>query len=107
MGISAKGSDYERQHKNPANWNGPFYNNPSDPRVLVPKRFAWAGWTFNVAHPLKSLATFVVFTLIVTVPFFGLRSIGFGSILWTTLTLGASIVVISLISYRMAQPPER
>jgi uncharacterized membrane protein len=32
---------------------GPFYNNPDDPRLLVPKPFGpiELGWTVNVAHP--------------------------------------------------------
>jgi uncharacterized membrane protein len=32
-------------------WRGLFYVNPSDPRVIVPKRWG-IGWTFNFARPV-------------------------------------------------------
>jgi uncharacterized membrane protein len=32
-------------------WKGLFYVNPSDPRVVVPKRMG-IGWTFNFARPV-------------------------------------------------------
>jgi len=32
-------------------WKGLFYVNPSDPRVIVPKRMG-IGWTFNFARPV-------------------------------------------------------
>ena len=35
----------------PANW-GLVYRCPEDPRVIVPKRRRWMGWTINFAHPL-------------------------------------------------------
>lgn len=44
----------------PACHRGPFYNNPSDPRLVVPKRYG-LGWTVNLAHP--HARTVVVFTL--------------------------------------------
>ena len=32
-------------------WRGLFYVNPSDPRLVVPKRWG-IGWTFNFARPV-------------------------------------------------------
>jgi len=32
-------------------WKWGFYNNPSDPRIMVPKRIASMGWTINIVHP--------------------------------------------------------
>ena len=34
----------------PANWKGRIYRCAADPRVIVPKRYRWAGWTINFAH---------------------------------------------------------
>jgi uncharacterized membrane protein len=31
-------------------WFGPFYCNPEDPRVILPKRWGY-GYTFNFARP--------------------------------------------------------
>jgi uncharacterized membrane protein len=37
-----------------AGWCGPFYCNPQDRRVFVPKRWGW-GWTCNFARPASWL----------------------------------------------------
>ena len=46
----------------PSNW-GLVYRCPQDPRVIVPKRRRWMGWTINFAHPLAwvvLVASFVI-----------------------------------------------
>jgi uncharacterized membrane protein len=53
----------ESMIKNPNNWNGIFYHNPQDPRVLVPKIKPSMGWTFNWASPY-SYISFVCIVLI-------------------------------------------
>ncbi|KAJ3055420.1 hypothetical protein HK102_011350, partial [Quaeritorhiza haematococci] len=36
--------------ENPQNWTfGMFYHCPEDPRLWVPKKQKWAGWTINMA----------------------------------------------------------
>ena len=44
--------ELQRQQKDPRNrkW-GLFYYCKADPRVIVPKRFPWMGWTINAAQP--------------------------------------------------------
>ena len=36
------------------NWGGPkwgeVYFSKNDPRIIVPKRIKWMGWTVNLAH---------------------------------------------------------
>ncbi|MDB5228587.1 MAG: hypothetical protein JWN78_2780 [Bacteroidota bacterium] len=32
-----------------------FYYNPEDPRLFVPKRIAWTGWSLNFANPYAYL----------------------------------------------------
>ena len=32
---------------------GVLYCNPSDPRIIVPKRIEWLGWTLNFAQPVS------------------------------------------------------
>ncbi|HEY1334449.1 MAG TPA: DUF5808 domain-containing protein [Myxococcaceae bacterium] len=46
-------------------WRGLFYVNPSDPRLVVPKR-SGLGWTFNFARPVA----WVVFALLLLGPLF-------------------------------------
>ncbi len=45
--------ELERQQKDPRNrkW-GIFYYCQADPRVIVPKRYPWMGWTINAARPV-------------------------------------------------------
>jgi len=51
--------------KNPNNWNGIFYYNPKDPRVLVRKIRPSMGWSFNWASPYSyvSLICIVLITI--------------------------------------------
>ena len=45
--------ELEKLRKDPRNskW-GLFYYCKADPRVIVPKRIKWMGWTVNMARPL-------------------------------------------------------
>ena len=36
--------------KDGRNWTWRVYHCKADPRVVVPKRHKWMGWTFNAAH---------------------------------------------------------
>jgi Family of unknown function (DUF5808) len=36
----------------PKNWTAWRYRCADDPRLIVPKRARWRGWTVNFAHPL-------------------------------------------------------
>lgn len=39
-----------------ANWKwGIIYACSQDPRVIVPRRWRWGGWTLNFAHPRAGL----------------------------------------------------
>lgn len=38
---------------NPSNWNGMFYVNRKDPRIIIPKRLPSLGWTLNFGHPVS------------------------------------------------------
>lgn len=57
--------DLDRLWRDPHSWRyGVVYYNPSDPRVLVPKRwFVWGGWTINFAHPRATLAMLTAIVL--------------------------------------------
>lgn len=40
-------------------WGG-IYDCNRDPRLVVPKRIKWMGWTLNCAHPCRAIG-FVIF----------------------------------------------
>jgi|GEM_PF-607804 len=45
--------DLNEMHADSNNWRlGIFYYSPSDPRIVVRKRFRAMGWTLNFARPL-------------------------------------------------------
>jgi len=43
--------DLDRLWADPKNWHI-VYQCVNDPRVIVPRRRRWMGWTINFAHPL-------------------------------------------------------
>jgi hypothetical protein len=51
------GPELERLWHDPRHWTaGSIYHCAADPRVIVPKRWRWGGWTFNFAHRSAWLA---------------------------------------------------
>ena len=42
----------DRLWNDPNSWGTWTYRCEADPRLVVPKRAPWAGWTVNFAHPL-------------------------------------------------------
>ena len=48
---------------NPNNWNGIFYKNPNDPRVLVRRVSPTKGWSYNWASPYA----YISFALIILI----------------------------------------
>ncbi|MGH7498255.1 MAG: DUF5808 domain-containing protein [Gemmatimonadales bacterium] len=44
-------AEFERLWSDPSHWTPPgIYKCVADPRLIVPKRRRWAGWTLNFAH---------------------------------------------------------
>lgn len=49
----------ERMKNDPSNWRGPFYFNPKDHRLFVPKYNKYLGTTVNMANP-KAYLIFIL-----------------------------------------------
>ena len=51
--MNQRATDQEEWLKD-ENWGGPkwgeVYFSQNDPRIIVPKRIKWMGWTVNLAH---------------------------------------------------------
>lgn len=43
---------------------GIFYFNPDDPRIFVPKKIKWLGWTLNFAHPVSIVIVGIILIII-------------------------------------------
>ena len=84
--------EIDRIWAHPSNWSL-VYRCARDPRVIVPRRRPWTGWTINFAHPLAWFA--VVFAVAIAVgPFIGLLLIGVGSPPLLIAVLIASIILL-------------
>ncbi len=55
----------DRMSKDPGNWRGPFYFNPKDQRLTVPKLYPAMGWTFNFASPYTYITLISVIAIII------------------------------------------
>ncbi len=52
QGKAQTQDELARLWADPNHWTPPgIYRCAADPRVIVPKRRPWAGWTINFAHP--------------------------------------------------------
>ncbi len=55
--MPMKPEQIDRLWKDDANWTwGVIYRCREDPRVIVPRRWRWGGWTLNFSHPKAGLA---------------------------------------------------
>ena len=84
------------------NWKAyGMYFCKTDPRIIVPKRQKWAGWTMNFAH-ISGWVAFVATIFYVALPilllcenglFFGW--IGYGAIAWLLISVSAVCWIFS------------
>ena len=94
-----------RLWSDPQYWTSPgFYRCPQDPRVIVPKRRQWAGWTINFAHP-RAWPVLLLSVLVAIGPTLALASYGRVSGIGLVLTLGGSILLLVLGSHWEATRP--
>lgn len=93
--------------KDPKNWTRlGFYRCKEDPRIFVPKKTPWTGWTLNVAHP-KAIPALFLLSLVGSGPSIlavamGVRDIGviFG-------VVAGSILGMLLLVFYLSRPPPR
>ena len=83
-------TDLDKLWSDPANWKYGIYRCPQDPRVIVPKRIKWMGWTMNFARPSAIPVMLLIIAAIVApvwvLPCFGVHAIN--------VLLGAILVVV-------------
>ena len=67
--------DLDKLWSDPANWKYGIYRCRQDPRVVVPKRVKWMGWTVNFARP-SAIPTILLIMAGVLAPFWILPRLG-------------------------------
>jgi len=65
--FSTEIQDEDNIYEQDAVYKWGFYYNPNDPRLLVPKRIASMGWTFNIAHPAGKFIGLSIIVLVLGV----------------------------------------
>jgi hypothetical protein len=88
--------EIENCWKDPHNrkW-GVFYYCKADPRVIVPKRLKWMGWTVNVARPSAiPVSLLLIAILVVPVSIESAKGATTGIVL---ITAAATITVLCLL----------
>ena len=90
--------------KDPRNRKWGFYNCKADPRVIVPKRLKWMGWTMNVAHPSAIPITLLVIAIGVA-PILIVKVNGAGRSV-VLITAAVSITVVGFLCSYLASRTE-
>ena len=84
--------------RDPRNRKWCFYYCKADPRVIVPKRYKWMGWTVNAAHP-SAIPVVLLLILLLIAPIRIVESAGAGLVA-QGLTAAASITVMCLLCHK-------
>ena len=79
-------------------WGG--YYCKADPRVIVPRRFKWMGWTLNFARP-SAIPVLLCMVALLVVPIEVVKASG-GVTVVSYFTAAASIVVVCLLSAHLS-----
>ncbi|MEM7391849.1 MAG: DUF5808 domain-containing protein [Verrucomicrobiota bacterium] len=94
-------SDVDAFWNDRAHWTFGVYRCKAEPRIVVPKRTPWMGWTVNFAHPL-AIPMIALFFAIVLVPIWALGAAGIESSTAIPGSILSSTVVLVMMSLRMA-----
>lgn len=87
--------ELKQMWEDPHNRKFGFYYCKSDPRVIVPRRLKWMGWTINTARPSAVPTLLGIFGILI-IPALMVRELG-GSSPSSGLTVLVSILVVSLL----------
>ena len=89
-------AELERLWQDPAHWTPPgIYRCAADPRLIVPKRIRWAGWTLNFAH--RGAWVVLAASVVLAVgPFLAFLAYGHRSPVGAMVVLGGSVLAIVL-----------
>ena len=83
--------------KDPRNRKWGFYYCKADPRVIVPKRWKWMGWTINAARPSAIPVAVLLVAIFLVIPIYIVKAKGGGtSVMFVTGAAG--IIFLCLVS---------
>jgi hypothetical protein len=86
-------------HEQTSCWKyGLFYYDEDNPRLIVPKRVKWAGWTINTAHP-QSWLVLLALLAVLLVPIAVEIALGVATPVIVIPTVIVSILVVSFVAH--------
>jgi len=86
--------ELEAFEKDPRNRKWGVYYCKADPRVIVPKRFQWMGWTINAARP-SAIPVALLVVAVVAVPVLIVKALGSGkAVEWATIAVSGAMVCL-------------
>ncbi len=87
--------------KDKNNWLwGAIYHCKNDPRLVVPKRFKWTGWTMNFAYPWRAISLIIFILFAASLPIFIEMKLNVATPVVICVTLIViAILIIGLSSY--------
>ena len=86
--------EIEARRKDPRNYKWRLiYFCKEDPRVIVPRRIKWMGWTLNFARP-SAIPTLVLIVAFLVIP---LRMVEGQGVVTVRLTVAAEILALCLV----------
>jgi hypothetical protein len=88
--------EIENCWKDPHNRKWGFYYCKTDPRVIVPRRFKWMGWTINAARP-SAIPVLLFMIALIVVPLEVVRANGGGTVV-SYFTAAVCIAGVCLLS---------
>ncbi|MBX7244625.1 MAG: hypothetical protein K1X53_03950 [Candidatus Sumerlaeaceae bacterium] len=82
---------------------GLIYYCKADPRVVVPKRIKWMGWTMNCAHPVAALVYLLGYIVLLLLPVLAAIALQAGptAVVWA---LVIDIILVCVLSAYLASP---
>lgn len=88
--------ELEHLWQDPRHWTAPgIYRCASDPRLIVPKRRRWAGWTLNFAHRAAWLVL-LGSVLVAVAPVLAVLARGRSTVAAVLGAIAVSVVVLSV-----------
>jgi hypothetical protein len=88
--------------RSPENWKwGGIYFCKEDPRVIVPKRQKWMGWTINFARP-SAWPTLFALVLFTGAPAFWIAERGFTNVPIYLAIIAGDVLVLCVVCWFLA-----
>ena len=83
------------------NWLwGAIYHCKNDPRLVVPKRVKWTGWTMNFAYPWRAIGLIIFIILASLLPFIIELRLNIATPIVICVTLAVvAVLIIGLSAY--------